>query len=94
MDEMSRCQVPTLIIAGATDNLLRANVADSCNMPDCVLHVSSIAGHETALQDPIGVSTAIDHFMSGRTLSLKKYRERVNRVAVERGHGPVPSSKL
>jgi 3-oxoadipate enol-lactonase len=89
-DAISQCNVPTLIIAGATDSLLRSNVEDSFRMKNAVLHVSSIAGHETALHDPASVSLAIHHFMEGLTLSQNQYRQRVKVALLERGHTPKP----
>ena len=89
-DAMKKCEIPTLIIAGATDTLLLANVHDAFRMPDAVLHVSAISGHETALHDPIGVAGAIHSFMEGQTISQKKFRKSVNRKLKERGHLPIP----
>jgi pimeloyl-ACP methyl ester carboxylesterase len=89
-DAMTKCQVPTLIVAGATDTLLLANVHDVYRMPDAVLHVSGISGHETALHDPEGVALAIDNFMKGKMISAKKFRQGVNRKLKQRGHLPIP----
>jgi|TARA_B100000795_G_scaffold170490_1_gene128505 pimeloyl-ACP methyl ester carboxylesterase len=89
-DKIEQCTVPTLIIAGATDSLLKSNVEDSFRMPDCVLHVSGIAGHETALHDPIGVSLAIHNFMQGNTISQNKYKQKINNQLKQRGYPPKP----
>lgn len=82
--------VPVLVIAGATDRLLRANLEDALRLRDGVLHVCSTAGHEVAVHDPAGVALAIHNFMSGRTLSQKMHRLDVERRLDERGHGSVP----
>ena len=87
---METCQVPTLMIAGATDALLMANVMDVYRMPNAVLHVCSSAGHETALHDPNGVALAIHHFMNGRTISQKMQRISVERKLKDKGYPPIP----
>ncbi len=55
--------IPTLMLAGAVDGLLPANIADFERMPDATLHVFSQAGHDVAIHEPDGVAGAIDAFM-------------------------------
>ena len=54
---------PTLMIAGAVDSLLEANLADFMNLPNATLEVLSRAGHEVAVHEPDRVAEAIDSFM-------------------------------
>lgn len=61
--ELPDMQVPTLMLAGAVDGLLKANLTDFMRMPNASLHVFSRAGHEVAIHEPDGVSEAIHQFM-------------------------------
>jgi pimeloyl-ACP methyl ester carboxylesterase len=54
---------PTLMIAGAVDSLLEANLADFMNLPNATLEVLSRAGHEVAVHEPDRVAEAIHSFM-------------------------------
>ncbi len=54
---------PTLMIAGAVDSLLEANLTDFMALPNATLEVLSRAGHEVALHEPDRVAAAIDSFM-------------------------------
>ncbi len=60
---LPQLKVPTLMLAGAVDGLLRANLLDYMRLPDASLHVFSRAGHDVAMHEPDGVSQAIDAFM-------------------------------
>ena len=54
---------PTLMLAGAVDGLLPANLQDYLRLPNASLHVFSRAGHDVAIHEPDSVSEAIDAFM-------------------------------
>ena len=54
---------PTLMIAGAVDSLLEANLSDFMALPNATLEVISRAGHEVAVHEPDRVAEAIDSFM-------------------------------
>lgn len=62
-DQLPNLNLPTLMIAGAVDLLLRPNLNDYMRLPNASLHVFSRAGHEVAIHEPDGVSEAIDGFM-------------------------------
>lgn len=55
--------MPTLMIAGAADALLAANLKDFQRLPNATLQVFSRAGHEVAIHEPDGVARAIDEFV-------------------------------
>jgi pimeloyl-ACP methyl ester carboxylesterase len=55
--------IPTLMLAGAVDGLLPANLQDYLCLPNASLHVFSRAGHDVAIHEPKGVGEAIDAFM-------------------------------
>jgi pimeloyl-ACP methyl ester carboxylesterase len=62
-DSLAEITVPTLMLAGAVDGLLQANLNDFMRMPNASLHVFSRAGHDVAIHEPDGVSEAIHQFM-------------------------------
>ena len=64
--------VPTLMLAGAVDGLLNANLLDYMRLPDASLQVFSRAGHDVAMHEPEGVSQAIDAFMRHGPLTAAK----------------------
>jgi pimeloyl-ACP methyl ester carboxylesterase len=72
-DRLGEVTMPVLMIAGAADGLLAANIADYQRLPNATLQVFSHAGHEVAIHEPDGVARCIDQFMqmgviTGRTL--------------------------
>jgi pimeloyl-ACP methyl ester carboxylesterase len=62
-DKLKDITIPTLMLAGAVDGLLQANLNDYMRLPNASLHVFSRAGHEVAVHEPEGVAQAIDEFM-------------------------------
>jgi 3-oxoadipate enol-lactonase len=60
---LGEIHTPTLMIAGAVDGLLLANLADFQRLPNATLEVLSRAGHEVAVHEPDRVAAAIDVFM-------------------------------
>jgi pimeloyl-ACP methyl ester carboxylesterase len=70
--KLATLQVPTLMLAGAVDGLLQANLNDFMRLPDASLHVFSRAGHDIAIHEPAGVSEAIDEFMQHGAVTAAK----------------------
>lgn len=68
--------IPVLMIAGAVDQLLAANLADFARFPDAALQVFSHAGHDVAIHEPDGVATAIDNFMKTGVVTGAKLMAR------------------
>jgi len=62
-DRLASITLPTLVIAGAADGLLGANLDDFKRLPNAGLEVFSRAGHDVALHEPDGVARAIDAFV-------------------------------
>jgi pimeloyl-ACP methyl ester carboxylesterase len=62
-DQLCNLHTPTLMIAGAVDGLLEANLRDYALLPDASLHVLSRAGHDVAVHEPDAVAEAIDQFL-------------------------------
>jgi pimeloyl-ACP methyl ester carboxylesterase len=63
-DRLGEIRLPTLMIAGAVDGLLPANLADFQRLPNATLEVLSRAGHEVAVHEPDRVAEAIANFMA------------------------------
>ncbi|MFT5210237.1 MAG: pimeloyl-ACP methyl ester carboxylesterase [Flavobacterium sp.] len=74
--ELGNINMPTLMLAGAVDGLIKANLEDYLRLPDATLHVFSRAGHDVAIHEPDGVSKAIDDFMIFGALSESKLQNR------------------
>jgi pimeloyl-ACP methyl ester carboxylesterase len=78
-DRLIDLDVPTLILAGAVDSLLAANLADFSRLPNATLQVFSRAGHEVAVHEPEGVAAAIDGFMRHGVVTAAKLSSRAGR---------------
>ena len=76
-DQLAELKTPTLMLAGAVDSLLAANLNDYSKLPDATLHVFSRAGHDVAVHEPDGVSDAIDQFMQHGPMSAAKIMSRL-----------------
>ncbi|MFN3237835.1 MAG: alpha/beta fold hydrolase [Pseudomonadales bacterium] len=61
--ELGNLTTPTLMLAGAVDGLLPANLYDFSLLPNATLHVLSRAGHEVAVHEPDETTKAIADFM-------------------------------
>jgi len=70
-DRLGEITMPTLVLAGAADGLLPANLRDFGRLPNATLHVFSRVGHEVSIQEPDGVAAAIDDFMQHGVVTAK-----------------------
>ncbi len=61
---LAELRIPTLMIAGAVDGLLPANLMDFLKLPNATLEVLSRAGHEVAVHEPEAVARAMANFMT------------------------------
>lgn len=75
-EQLSHMNVPTLMLAGAVDGLLRANLNDYMKMPNASLHVFSRAGHDVAIHEPDGVAEVIHDFMQHGPITAAMLMER------------------
>jgi len=74
--KLPNLKTPTLMLAGAVDGLIEANLSDYLKLPEATLQVFSHAGHDVAIHEPDGVSKAIDDFMKYGPLSESQLRNR------------------
>lgn len=70
-------ETPTLMLAGAVDELLRANLQDFLALPNATLEVLSRAGHEVAIHEPDAVARAIDAFMTHGPVTAWHIRQQM-----------------
>jgi pimeloyl-ACP methyl ester carboxylesterase len=64
VDRLHEIHTPTLMIAGAVDNLLKPDLLDFMRLPNATLEVLARAGHEVAVHEPDRVAQAIRSFMT------------------------------
>lgn len=79
-DRLAEITTPTLMIAGAVDALLLANLADFMLLPNATLEVLSRAGHEVAIHEPARVTEAIAQFMRHGPLNAAALIARLESV--------------
>mmetsp|Transcript_25993 Transcript_25993/g.77640 ORF Transcript_25993/g.77640 Transcript_25993/m.77640 type:complete len:258 (-) Transcript_25993:65-838(-) len=84
-DAIASIRAPVLMIAGAADSLLPANLADFERMPTATLHVVAHAGHELAVHAPEDVARAIDAFVRHGAWNYKQVAE-LERLRAPPGH--------
>lgn len=68
---------PTLMIAGAVDGLLLANLQDFTMLPNSTLEVLSRAGHEIAIHEPDRVAAAIEAFLQYGVIRAETLQARL-----------------
>jgi len=76
-DRLGELTMPALVIAGAADGLLAANLKDFARLPNATLQVFSHAGHEVSIHEPEGVAHCIDDFMTRGVVTAKTLARRV-----------------
>jgi 3-oxoadipate enol-lactonase len=76
-DRLGELTMPALVIAGAADGLLTANLKDFGRLPNATLQVFSHAGHEVSIHEPDGVSRCIDQFLTLGVVTAKTLAQRV-----------------
>jgi len=80
-DALSKVTVPTLIIAGASDSLLHANLADFQRLPNATLHVFSRVGHQVPSDTPDAFAAAVADFMENGVVVARTLQERLQGAA-------------
>jgi 3-oxoadipate enol-lactonase len=70
-DKISEIQTPTLMVSGAADGLLQANLKDFQRLPNATLHVFSRVGHSVARDVPDEFAAALDDFLTNGVVSAQ-----------------------
>ncbi|MPZ99900.1 MAG: alpha/beta fold hydrolase [Dehalococcoidia bacterium] len=81
-ERLGEIATPTLVIAGAADGLLRANLRDFQRLPNASLHVLNRVGHEVAVHAPDAVADVIADFMEHGVVTAALLMERVRAAEV------------
>ena len=77
--DLAKITTPTLMLAGAVDGLLTANISDYQKLPDATLQVFARAGHDVAIHEPEGVTNTIHEFMQHGPTSAAKVMAQASR---------------
>lgn len=80
-DQLALVTVPTLIIAGAADSLLSANLKDFQRMPNATLHVFSRVGHGIPTDVPDEFAEVVADFMQNGVVTAKTLMDRLQAAA-------------
>ncbi len=76
-ERLSSLHTPTLMISGAVDSLLTANLEDFLRLPNATLEVLSRAGHEVAVHEPARVTEAIENFITHGVVTAATLQARL-----------------
>ena len=76
-ERLAKCTTPTLIIAGAADGLLPANLADFRRMPNATLHVFSRVGHSIPRDVPDEFCAVVADFMQNGVVNARTQNEKL-----------------
>jgi pimeloyl-ACP methyl ester carboxylesterase len=80
-DQLAQVTVPTLLIAGAADSLLRANLADFLKLPNATLHVFSRVGHGVPGDVPDEFAAVVADFMENGVVVAQTLMDRLQQAA-------------
>ncbi len=83
-EQLSRVSVPTLVIAGAADSLLTANLADFQRLPNATLHVFSRVGHGVPSDVPDEFAEVVADFMQHGVVTAQTLQNRLQAAAAAR----------
>jgi pimeloyl-ACP methyl ester carboxylesterase len=76
-DRLSEITLPTLMISGAADSLLQANLKDFQRLPNATLHVFSRVGHGVPSDVPDEFAEVVADFMMHGVVTAKTLMDRL-----------------
>lgn len=79
-DRLATLTMPTLVIAGAADGLLAANLKDVQRMPNAALHVFSRVGHGVPHDTPERFAEVIAEFMEHGVVNAATLQARLQEI--------------
>jgi len=77
-DRLSELTTPTLMIAAAADQLLRANLADFLRLPNATLHVFSRVAHGVQGEVSAALARVLADFMEHGVVNAATVRQRLS----------------
>ena len=83
-ERLASITVPTLVISGAADSLLTANLADFARLPNATLHVFSRVGHGVPSDVPDEFAAVVADFMENGVVVAKTLQDRLTAAAAAR----------
>lgn len=83
-ERLAQLTAPTLMIAGAADGLLLANLADFQKLPNATLHVFSRVGHGVPSDVPDEFAAVVADFMEHGVVVAKTLMDRLPQAAAAR----------
>ncbi|MBM3140953.1 MAG: alpha/beta hydrolase [Chloroflexi bacterium] len=79
-ERLASLTTPTLVIAGAADGLLQANLTDFMRLPNATLHVFSRVGHGVPTDTPDRVAEVLADFMEHGVVNNATLQARLQEV--------------
>lgn len=76
-DRLGELATPTLVVAGAADSLVRANVEDYLRLPNATLHVFNRVGHFIPAEVPEAFTDLLEDFLSEGVVDAAALQRRV-----------------
>jgi 3-oxoadipate enol-lactonase len=83
-DRLREITVPTLMVAGAADGLLEANLRDFLRLPNATLHVFSRVGHQIPREVPAEFAAVLADFLEHGVVTARTLQERLREVQAAR----------
>jgi pimeloyl-ACP methyl ester carboxylesterase len=83
-DRLGEIQVPTLVIAGAADSLLTANLADFQRLGNATLHVFSRVSHGIPREAPEAFAEVVSDFIEHGVVTARTLQRRLEEAAPAR----------
>jgi pimeloyl-ACP methyl ester carboxylesterase len=80
-DHLQEITVPTLVISGAADSLLQANLKDFQRLPNATLHVFSRVGHGVPSDVPDQFAEVVADFMDRGVVTAKTLMDRLQEAS-------------
>lgn len=76
-DDLAQITTPTLVIAGAADGLLTANLKDFQRLPNATLHVFSRVSHGIPREVPEAFAEVVGDFLEHGVVTAKTLQEKL-----------------
>lgn len=76
-DRLEQITVPTLMVSGASDSLLKPNLKDFSKLPNATLHVFSRVGHGIPTDVPDAFAEAVADFMANGVVTAQTLMDRL-----------------
>jgi len=79
-ERLREIAVPTLLVAGAADGLLEANLRDFLRLPNATLHVFSRVGHQIPREVPAEFALVLADFLEHGVVTARTLQQRLREL--------------